>query len=436
MFDLYLVTFNCARNQVSPESLAPVLFDALPKAAPVPDVVAISLQEIAPIAYSFLGGSYLSPYFDRVTDTVRRAADLHSHGSELLDHVATRSLGMTALMLFAKPQFASRIQWIQSAGAGVGFWNMGNKGAVAMRIGVSCPDSDSDDTLNLTFTAAHLAPMESNIDARNSDWEHLVRNLVFLNSDSSGYSSSEEVPLLSSSVPPPPENSTLFAPGNHLFFAGDLNYRTHDRPPGPNDYKDYPQAAAPDSSAAHFSHLLKSDQLTREKDANRTLHGLHELPIHFPPTYKYSMRRHRDHQKPPIARSASDSDGEEEWTWAKHRFPSWCDRILFLPASSSPGLEPQIYTALPVQHTSDHRPVALSVRVEDRPLPRDAGAPRPKSPFSVNPDWRVRRDTARRWEVVVGVLSYLALTKKGNAIVVAVAGVAVATWWLSAWLGR
>ena len=103
MFELYLLTFNAARNLVDPQSLAPSLFDALPKDTPLPDIVAISLQEIAPIAYSFLGGSYLKPYFDRVTTTVQLAADLRSNGSEPLQHIATRSLGMTALMLFAKP---------------------------------------------------------------------------------------------------------------------------------------------------------------------------------------------------------------------------------------------------------------------------------------------------------------------------------------------
>jgi hypothetical protein len=234
MLELYLVSFNCARNLVNPDAFAPSFFDALPKGASVPDVVAVSLQEVAPIAYSFLGGSYLKPYFDPVSTTVQLAAELHSHGSEQLEHVATRSLGMTALMIFAKPRVAERIQWIQSAGAGVGFWNMGNKGAVAMRLGISHPDHG--DTLRLSFTAAHLAPMEYNIEARNEDWKNLVHNMVFLSDDNSAYTLSEQVPLLSSSEPPL-ENDGLFSPGSHLFFAGDLNYRTHDIPPRPDTHK-------------------------------------------------------------------------------------------------------------------------------------------------------------------------------------------------------
>ncbi|KAF1925776.1 DNase I-like protein [Didymella exigua CBS 183.55] len=414
MSELYLLTFNCARTLVDPQALAPSFFEALPKGAPLPDLVAISLQEIAPIAYSFLGGSYLKPYFDRLNTTVQLAADLHGHGSQRLEHVATRSLGMTALMIFAKPRFTQRIQWIQSAGAGVGFSNMGNKGAVAMRVGVTCPTSASGETLNLSFAAAHLAPSEKNVAARNKDWENVVRNLVFANHDDSMYSSSDEAPLLSSRKAPS-EHDGLFAPGSHVFFFGDLNYRTHDSSPGESAHESFPSMAAVESSSKHYSQLLSRDQLTREKEANRTLHGLEELPITFPPTYKYSTSRSSD----------------DEWQWAKHRYPSWCDRILYLPSQTS-KLEPQIYTALPVQATSDHRPVALSLRVEDMPTrvsPVEA-------PFPLNPAWKSRQEAARRWEVMVGALSYVVLTKKGNAMLIAFIAVLLGGWYMAVLFSR
>jgi endonuclease/exonuclease/phosphatase family metal-dependent hydrolase len=429
MFELYLLTFNCARELVDPRSLAQSFFDALPKGAPVPDLVAISLQEISPIAYSFLGGSYLKPYFDRITTTVQLAADLHSHGSEQLEHVATRSLGMTGLMIFAKPKFAQRIQWIQSAGAGVGFVNMGNKGAIAMRVAISCPNSAN--TLNLTFAAAHLAPMESNISARNKDWENLVRNLVFVNDDDSAYSSSEVTPLLASaSAQPPVDHNGLFADGNYVFFYGDLNYRTNDVPPGEDDHKTYPQPTASETSAKHYLQLLKKDQLTREKDANRTLHGLQELPIDFPPTYKYATPK--DASGNPAQRTSTDT--EDEWKWSKHRYPSWCDRILFSASGPKSELDPHKYTALPVQHTSDHRPVALSLRVSDKPVSRGTDDVASRPPFPINAQWRARRDAARRWEVIVGVLSYLALTSKGRAILVAFVGAVLGGLWLASHL--
>jgi len=428
MIELYLLTFNCARNLVDPQSLAPAFFNALPKGAPVPDLVAISLQELSPIAYSFLGGSHLKPYFDRITTTVQLAADLRSNGTEELEHIATRSLGMTGLMIFAKPKFVQRIQWIQSAGAGVGFANMGNKGAIAMRVGISCPNAAK--TLNLTFAAAHLAPMESNISARNKDWENLVRNLVFVNDDDSAYSASEQTPLLASSAEAPADLDGLFSAGNHIFFYGDLNYRTHDAPPGPDDHFAYPQPTASETSPTHYLQLLKEDQLTREKEANRTLHGLQELPITFPPTYKYATPK--DPGANAVQRSVAEA--EDKWKWSKHRYPSWCDRILFAQCGSGSELEPQIYTALPIQATSDHRPVALSLRVSDNPVKGDADAARSQPPFPINPQWRSRRDASRRWEVIVGVLSYLTLTSKGNAMLVAVLGTLFGSLFLASWL--
>lgn len=410
---------------MNPETLAPALFDALPKAAAVPDVVALSLQEVAPIAYSFLGGSYLKPYFDRISTTVHLAADLHSHGSERLEHVATRSVGLTALMIFAKPAFLEKIQYIQAAGAGVGVWNMGNKGAVAMRLGVVQPGSE--EMLHINFAAAHLAPHEKECVSRNKNWEDLVRNMVFATDMDYAYSYTEEAPLWASGEAPP-GNSGLFHPGSHLFFAGDLNYRTHDSSPGPQAHETYPQPAASDTLPEHFSHLLKTDQLNRERKANRTLHGLEELAIDFPPTYKYSIRKN-DVQ--------SASNPETKWQWAIHRYPSWCDRILYLPSPASTSkLDPQIYTGLPVQPTSDHRPVALSVRIDDSPLPTNASDIRSNPPFPINPDWNARRDAGRRLEIVVGTLSYLALTKKGNAALAVVLGAALATIYLATWLQR
>jgi hypothetical protein len=431
MLELYLLTFNCARNLVNPDTLAPALFDALPPAH-VPDILAISLQEISPIAYSFLGGSYLTPYFDRVAATVGLAAKLRSHGREQLQHVATRSLGMTGLMLFAKPQFADRIQWIQSAGVGVGLWNMGNKGAVAMRIGLRSPDTGA--VLKMTFAAAHLAPTEHNCETRNRDWETIARNLVFLNNDRDGYSASEEVPLLASALDPPQDNNGLFTPGSHIFFAGDLNYRTNDSAPGPDSHQTYPQPTKSEAAPEHFSHLLEHDQLTRERNANRTLHGLEELPINFPPTYKYSMKEKEASTVP----KQHALEREEKWDWSKHRYPSWCDRILFLPSPPSPSrLEPLAYTALPIQSMSDHRPVALSLRVDDRPSGgSDSDTTRSLPRFPLNPAWKARRNTARRMEVVVGISSYLTLHRQGNAILVALAGIAFATWWMAAYFGR
>lgn len=83
------------------------------------------------------------------------------------------------------------------------------------------------------------------------------------------------------------------------------------------------------------------------------------------------------------------------------------------------------YTALPLQPTSDHRPVALSVTV-----PRRATASVIESPFPLDPRWRERRAAARRREIVVGVLAFLVLTREGNAMLVGVVAGVVGGWCL------
>lgn len=437
-FEIYLITFNCARNLVNPHTLAPHLFNALPQNASLPDIIAVSLQEVAPIAHSFLGGSYLTPYFDRVAVTVKLAAHRHGDEHDSYQQVLTRNLGMTALMLFAKPALAERIQWIQSAGAGVGFWDMGNKGAVGIRLGLLL--NRNDEELDITFAAAHLAPMEYAVERRNQDWENIVRNLVFINDEKPNKSADDQEPLLFSSSETPVDQNGLYTPGNHVFFAGDLNYRTHNTSPGPKGYRSFPQPTKFELSPNHFSHFLKGDQLILEREANRTLHGFQELPITFPPTYKYSNKRPIENTASNISRSGGDdADESSRWLWAKHRYPSWCDRILYLPPPlSSPKLQPHIYTSLPLQPTSDHQPVALSVSIRLEPLrrAREARESRSNPPFPINKNWKSRRDAARWKELVVGVLAYLTLTSKGNIILVAIAGIAFAGWWMVQWISQ
>ena len=103
---------------------------------------------------------------------------------------------------------------------------------------------------------------------------------------------------------------------------------------------------------------------------------------------------------------------EDSYIWAKHRVPSWCDRILY--SSASP---PKIhsYDALPVQPTSDHRPVSLSCSIPLKPIDESA-ASNIKPPFTVRSDWREARASARQYEFIVGLAAYLALTWEGEAL--------------------
>ncbi len=94
-----------------------------------------------------------------------------------------------------------------------------------------------------------------------------------------------------------------------------------------------------------FARLLERDQLllTRRRNPGFRLRAFTELPITFPPTYKYD-----------VGSDAYDSSD-------KKRAPAWCDRILYRGV----GVRQLDYRRHEVR-VSDHRPVSafFSLRVK------------------------------------------------------------------------
>jgi hypothetical protein len=428
---LYFVTYNCALTLIDVEHFSRHVFDAYPvtdnSSSTSPDLIVLSLQEIAPLAYAFLGGSFITPYFAAFSEAVTRATS-ERWGTPYLNVVTDHS-GMTGLMIFARSDVVDNLSPPDIAKVGFGFQEMGNKGAVGARISYSAPNAPQTGA-DLTIVAAHLAPMEDAVARRNSDWRSIVERLVFSDaktpiSENDDNDESESAALLSGNA-----RSTkypgIFAPGNHLFLGGDLNYRTSNRFPSKQDILRFPQADAEPNDPLHFSHLLKEDQLKREMSQSRCFHGLTEAPISFPPTYKY----HSEAQV--AARDPSHADKPPQWKWASHRWPSWCDRILFLNTPPGLGDESRVkvlrYDALPVSPTSDHRAVALTVSI---PLStrRVLDESQTIAPFPIDPDWASRRDVARRKEYIAGCLAYLGLTWEGNGLLLAT-GIGIIGAWL------
>ena len=464
----YVLTFNCGREPINPSYLAPHLFAALPSPS-APEILVFSLQEVAPIAYSFLGGSYLSSYLAPFHHAVSLAsASLNSKPDYV--HVITRNVGMTVIMVFALRTHKDRISDITTAGVGVGMHEMGNKGAVAVRLHYATTDDSTTDTpLELTAIAAHLAPMEDRLERRNEDWANIVRGLVFTPSSAkpppqnptTSSASSETDPLLpppSAETPEAKQQNGIYTPTTHLLLAGDLNYRTSPSGPLTEEYRSFPQPASSPTAPEHYTHLLKSDQLTTELCEGRTCHGMSEGAIAFPPTYKYSDRARRDAEGEG-ATEGMDEEGRR-WGWARHRWPSWCDRVLFLGMPSwatttatkgqkgegqkGEGEEEEEevlvrgYTALPLLPSSDHRPVACCVEIPSRAIPapeaegvsdgRKEDGVRLHPPFELDPGWAERRAWARRREVVVGLGAWLGLTWEGRGVLCAVLAGGVGGW--------
>jgi endonuclease/exonuclease/phosphatase family metal-dependent hydrolase len=116
---------------------------------------------------------------------------------------------------------------------------------------------------------------------------------------------------------------------------GDLNYRidTMGRDTVVNAVK-----------ARNFGKLLERDQLlaSRRKNPWFKLRSFHELPITFPPTYKYDV--------------GTDNYDTSE----KKRAPAWCDRILYRGKSRIQQLDYRRHEV----RVSDHRPVTASFQIE------------------------------------------------------------------------
>lgn len=427
--DLYVLTYNCAHNLISIPHFSSHLFDAH-NGNDLPELLVLSLQEATPMSHGLIGGSMLTPYTNRVEDAVEIAARKKSgvnapRGSthKIYTKVAQRSIGMVVLMAFALDPKA--IQNIRGGEVGLGVSGMANKGAAGLRF--EYHDAKNGGETELTFVAAHLAAMESELERRNEDWKDIVKGLILtpVDSDSgaaprltngAGEGSEEGQGLITQQS----QEEGIFSPTSHLFLAGDLNYRTSSLKPGPEDHKSsFPQPHFPPGSDQHYAVYFERDQLNEERAAGRTMHGLSEFEVTFPPTYKYDS----------YDKTTESDDGDGYWAWAEHRWPSWTDRILYLDFPSwmpnpKPRIELQKYDALPLFPTSDHRAVALSVRVPLLSIPAPDGDevgesrdPRVSPPFEIEAEWRSRRALARKEELMAGISLFLTSEREGWLIV-------------------
>lgn len=388
--------------------------------------------------------------------------------------VRSKNVGMTAILLFARDP--KTVADVQEAEVGFGAAEMGNKGAVGLRIvyeGVG-----SDKSSEMTFVATHLAAMEWNLARRNANWAAIMRSMTFDNpekilqprkpsgSSSGGASSSadaqeagngrasveEAVRLLHNQVN---EESILmqqrlhdisvFKPTSHLFVGGDLNYRISATSPPPD--ADFPSLDP--ESEHYYPQFLPLDQLTRERLSGRTLHGLSEHRIEFPPTYKYDIL--------PAESSTLRDPLNVRWKFAPHRYPSWTDRILYLDiapwtkarlSKATPEMKVHSYDCMPVVSSSDHRPVFLRVEVPviDKvdlipPKELEDGVsaatvaewnldPRMKLPVTIDPEAWERRAAARKKEVMAGWSMFLWSTQEGALILGTFMVAIVLGWWL------
>lgn len=416
------------------------------------------------------------------------------HNSNEFKHkytlVKSVNVGLTAILLFALEP--NSVEHIEVAETSFGTADMGNKGAVSLRFLYTTAGEGGEEVegvqverreTEFTFVAAHLAAMEWNLALRNRQWRTIMSSLLFEDPQKilpkserkPGANSSDfnEVdPLLgdeedADSVPKDaveeqltvltPElrtrlhNSTIFKPSTHLFVAGDLNYRISIDKPEPGAM--FP-SLNPESEQHHPSFFVERDQLSQEMAAGRTLHNMKEAPVLFPPTYKYEILPDGDgsHLGKANPDCNTDSDGNRNadlkvwWCFAPHRWPSWCDRILYrnTPVGQK-ELDVVVYDALPVVKFSDHRAVMMRAKVPLIPPELMAGSTcnavdnqvtgskqdtRARIPAPVDREAWEKRQAARKKEITLGFTVLFWGTKEGGFAVLGGASLVVGAWYL------
>ncbi|KAG0156036.1 hypothetical protein PDIDSM_3212 [Penicillium digitatum] len=404
---IYVLTFNCARNFVDVDVFADHFFDALPASgagSSAPDLIFLSLQEIAPIAHSFLGGSYLFPYVDAFRRTVQKASA--KKWDQHYVNFLTENTGMTGLMLSR-----ARTPWAKSPG------RTQPRSALEFRKWETRARSAR---LGYVVEGHHLRPWTSLSSQRISlPWRIPVSKEPGLEKNQQrGQAWRELQPSRGRRIGTCGGQSQRFVRAKCLPIpCRDLNYRTANIGPSTWEIEQFPRRNVDLDNPSHYSHLLKKDQLVREMSYGRTFHSLSEASIDSPPTYKYS-----DAAREAVRRGLDT--GDHEWKWSNHRWPSWCDRVLYLdkPWVGEAGkVKPLAYDVLPLFAQSDHRPVALVASVPLRPSSASSNTEniRAVAPFSIDPNWKSKRDLARQREIVVGAVAYLGLTREGNGLLLA-----------------
>ncbi|KAF2970928.1 hypothetical protein GQX73_g2642 [Xylaria multiplex] len=491
--DVFILTFNAGKARINPSILALHLRNAFAQnATDLPELVVISLQEMAPLEHSFIGSYMINPYFQSWVSAVNLAAsppddtcrnqgpsELGSRngledgsedryqdefqytyrsqdeiGDAPYTLIATRHIGMTGILLFSRDP--SALDNLKSTEVGFGAGELGNKGAVGLRMLFSKEDAKGRKRqTELTFVGAHLAAHEWNLEKRNKNWESIVSGLLFddprqfYDGESThptppiSANDDESQALLSQSPHKKKlHDITIYKPGSHLFVAGDLNYRISKTSPTPHSV--FPRLDP--ESPNFYGRYLALDQLALEKAAGRTLHGLSEAPITFPPTYKldYEIEGKSEAGARAHCNDYPHAHDEVFWKWASHRWPGWCDRVLYLdtPSSIAPGMAINTiaYNALPPVRSSDHRAVflRLSVPVVEPsilvPSPdfcvSNSEDPRVKLPYPIDFESWEHRTRVKKWERVIGWSMLVSHSKQGISIFVTLFFICIGVWWL------
>jgi len=249
--------------------------------------------------------------------------------------LAIHSLGGIQMALYCHRDVLGDVEMVNIADVTCGVGNVfHNKGAIGVYLKMKRQNNGVAKSSRMLFATGHLAAHVKNVDARNDDFKRIISGLEaqaparFLRPKMNPDGSPSEC-----------DGSYLLKSMDHIFFAGDLNYRVD----LPREYverciidiKDNRSCERLEEADDLMNKLLRRDQLLQTIASGRAFPQFSEGKITFLPTFKF------------------DKGTQNYDTSHKQRVPAWTDRILFR-SSKVNVLE---YQSVPAATHSDHRPV-------------------------------------------------------------------------------
>ena len=256
--------------------------------------------------------------------------------------LAIHSLGGIQCALYCHRDVLGDVELINIADVTCGVGNvLHNKGAIGVYLKMKHKSSSDDKgtvkSSRMLLITGHLAAHVKNVDARNNDYKRIISELEaqaptrFLRPKRNRDGSVAEC-----------DGTHLLNSVDHVFFAGDLNYRID----LPREYVEHcitkiqkcrSDDTTNNQSDKWMNKLLRRDQLIQTIASGRAFSDFNEGKVTFLPTFKFD-------------KGTSNYD-----TSHKQRIPAWTDRILF--RSTKNKVRVIEYKSVPEARHSDHRPV-------------------------------------------------------------------------------
>ncbi|CCF60470.1 hypothetical protein KAFR_0K01150 [Kazachstania africana CBS 2517] len=280
-------TFNVS-GKTATESIDEWIFP--PDVQSIADAYIIGLEEVVDLTAGQMLSSdpFVKQYWEKkVLNLINKVSN------KRFIRMWSNQLGGVLLMFFMKESEYTNVRHIEGDVKKTGFGGMAsNKGAVALSFKY-CATS-------FCIIASHLAAGLENIEQRHNDYKTIFKNIRF-------------------------SRDLKIKDHDAIIWMGDFNYRIL------MSNEEVRRLIV----SKEYSKLFQKDQLNQQMISGESFPYFHEMPISFPPTYKFDPgTRHYD-------------------TSEKMRIPAWTDRIL----SKGELLKQIKYGCAEGILFSDHRPV-------------------------------------------------------------------------------